>query len=37
MGRDNQPKERQRKELERKRKHSRAPCERILIVSEGTA
>ena len=35
MGRDNQPKERQRKGLERKREHGRAPCDRILIVSEG--
>ena len=36
MGRDNAPQERQRKELERKRKASRALCDRILIVSEGS-
>ena len=33
MGRDNAPQERQRKELERKRKASRARCDRVLIVS----
>jgi len=36
MGRDNQPKERQRKELQRAEEHQRASCERILIVSEGS-
>ncbi len=36
MGRDNAPKERQRKELERKKQRSRVTCERILIVSEGS-
>lgn len=35
MGRDNSPKERQRKQLERKR-NSRASYDRILIVSEGS-
>jgi hypothetical protein len=36
MGRDNPPKERQRRDLERGRQRGRAPCERILIVSEGS-
>lgn len=36
MGRDNTPKERQRQELERKKQRSRAACERVLIVSEGS-
>ncbi|MCL2021926.1 MAG: RloB family protein [Betaproteobacteria bacterium] len=36
MGRDNQPKERQRRDLERKQQRGRARCERILIVSEGS-
>jgi hypothetical protein len=35
MGRDNQPKERQRRQLERKL-NRRASYDRILIVSEGT-
>ncbi|MCL2340365.1 MAG: RloB family protein [Proteobacteria bacterium] len=36
MGRDNQPKERQRRDLARGRQSGRASCERILIVSEGS-
>jgi hypothetical protein len=36
MARDNAPKERQRKDLERKQKAQRAACDRILIVSEGS-
>lgn len=36
MGRDNTPRERQRKELERKKQRGRVACERILIVSEGS-
>jgi len=36
MGRDNAPKERQHKQLERKRQRHRARCDRILIVSEGS-
>lgn len=36
MARDNSPKERQKKDLERKRKRRRAPYARILIVSEGS-
>jgi len=36
MGRDNQPKERQGRDLERGRQRGRASCERILIVSEGS-
>lgn len=36
MGQDKQPKERQRRELERARQHRRVACERILIVSEGS-
>jgi hypothetical protein len=36
MGRDNQPKERQRNLLERKKQAQRARCARILIVSEGS-
>lgn len=35
MGRDLQPKERQRNQLERKKQAQRARCARILIVSEG--
>jgi hypothetical protein len=36
MGRDNPPRERQRRDLERGRQRGRTPCERILIVSEGS-
>ena len=36
MGRDDSPKERQRKDLERKRQRQRAPCERLLLVCEGS-
>jgi len=36
MGRDNQPKEWQRRDLERARRRGRVSCERILIVSEGS-
>jgi hypothetical protein len=36
MGRDNPPRERQRRDLERGLQRGRAPCERILIVSEGS-
>lgn len=36
MGRDNSPRERQQRQLERKKKGKRADCERILIVSEGS-
>lgn len=36
MGRDNQPKERQRHQLERRKQVQRARCARILIVSEGS-
>ena len=36
MGRDDSPKERQRKDLERKRRRQRAPCERLLVVCEGS-
>jgi len=36
MGRDNQPKERQRRDLERKLQRGKVSCERVLIVSEGS-
>lgn len=36
MGRDNSPKKRQQKRLDRKKEGSRASYDRILIVSEGT-
>lgn len=36
MGRDNSPKERQRQQLARQRQRSRASCDRVLIVSEGS-
>lgn len=36
MGRDNSPKERQRQQLARQRQRSRAGCERVLVVSEGS-
>lgn len=36
MGRDNSPQERQRQQLARQRQRSRASCERVLVVSEGS-
>lgn len=36
MGRDNSPKERQRQQPARQRQRSRAGCERVLVVSEGS-
>lgn len=36
MGRDNSPNVRQQRQLERKQQRSRASCDRVLIVSEGT-